>query len=155
MTHKLWAITELNFAVWNWQITFLCGRFFYFKNLDLVQWIMRNPRISKFWRNFLGIQFWNFRQRVIRSRISIFKKWAQNSYMGGFRGDKSPGKKVSKNTPAKRGTSGVITFRGGWPASANWMSLRYIWIKLPSVGKWCSTDVEYRPVLPKLPNFEF
>ena len=38
-------------------------------------------------------------QRVILSRIRIFEKRAQNSYIGGFRVDKSRGKKIfEKNT---------------------------------------------------------
>ena len=33
-------------------------------------------------------------KRVILSRISVFKKIAQNSYTGGFRGEKSRGTKI-------------------------------------------------------------
>ena len=49
---------------------------------------------SPFHDNYeLQIQnFCRFVKRVIRSRISIFKKRAQNLYTGGFRGEKSRGK---------------------------------------------------------------
>ena len=38
----------------------MCGRFFYLKNLELIQWITLIPEISKFWSDSLGVRFWNF-----------------------------------------------------------------------------------------------
>ena len=40
-------------------ITFLCGWFSYFKNLELIQLIMLILMILKFWTDSLGIWFWN------------------------------------------------------------------------------------------------
>jgi len=41
-------------------ITFLCGHFFIFKKLELIQFIKLILEISKFWSNSLGNRFWNF-----------------------------------------------------------------------------------------------
>jgi len=42
------------------EITFFSEQFFYFKKLDLTQWIMPILGIPNFWSNSLGVPFWDF-----------------------------------------------------------------------------------------------
>jgi len=55
----------------------LCNRFFNFKNMEMIQWIVLILGISNFWFNSLGIQFRNFLRIfgnawVVLIRVGVF-----------------------------------------------------------------------------------